>query len=78
MNKLALEMIRPREETRLVKPTLLLGVIEVVKMRFPQLAIVSRPPRPWASEGFFPGRALGDFSRGSHNDFSKGAKNGEI
>ena len=53
--KLALEMIRPRVETRLVKPTLLVGVKEVVKIRFPQLAIVSRPPGPWASEGFFQG-----------------------
>jgi len=78
MNELALETIRPRAETRLVKPTLLLGVKEVLKMRFPHLAIVSRPPGPWASERFFPGRALGDFSRGSHNDFSMEAKNGEI
>jgi len=35
--------------------------------------------RSWASEGFFPGGALAEFSRDSHKDFSRGgAKSGEI
>jgi len=34
--------------------------------------------KSWASEGFFPGEALADFSTGNHKKFSRGAKSDEI
>jgi len=46
VKELALEMIRPWAENRLEQPTLPLGFIDAVKMAFPQLAIISRPPVP--------------------------------
>jgi len=43
---LNLALNRPWEEIRLAQPTLSLGIGEAVKMIFPHLAIISRPPVP--------------------------------